>query len=373
MEQTIHTTAYFHTKYMHKLCYLTLLLCLLPVGRLSCSTVYIKPFDAHHFVSRSQFFDMRNPYAGFVCRRSVQMLVDRLESLGHTVQIVQKQPILTEHDIFLCFDKTKMSTAKLANNKKDNRILFLWEPEHVIHENYSKTLHDYFSTIFTWDDELVDGKKYKKLYWPQPCLSIQSPLIPFGDRKLCSMINAHKNFQHQHALYPERRRIVDFFERYAPQDFDLWGASWPSTLRTYRGCIPVKQPNHTMPLKLAIAHQAKIECLQRYKFSICYENLAGKYGYITEKIFDCFAAGCVPIYKGAENIGDYIPTDCFIDGRRFKKPYELYRYIQTIDEKCFNHYIQNIRNFLRSDQARLFSTNHFINTVISAITQQNQQ
>jgi hypothetical protein len=58
--------------------------------------------------------------------------------------------------------------------------------------------------------------------------------------------------------------------------------------------------------------------LEKYKFSICYENARDTPGYITEKIFDCFFAGCVPIYWGANNITDHIPKECFIDKRDFE-------------------------------------------------------
>ena len=41
----------------------------------------------------------------------------------------------------------------------------------------------------------------------------------------------------------------------------------------------------------------KIEWLKYYKFNICFEN--GSYpGYLTEKLFDAFMSGCIPIYWG---------------------------------------------------------------------------
>ena len=42
---------------------------------------------------------------------------------------------------------------------------------------------------------------------------------------------------------------------------------------------------------------SKIEWLKQYKFNICFEN-ASYPGYLTEKIFDAFEAGCIPIYWG---------------------------------------------------------------------------
>ncbi|RDU64628.1 hypothetical protein CQA53_07700 [Helicobacter didelphidarum] len=41
----------------------------------------------------------------------------------------------------------------------------------------------------------------------------------------------------------------------------------------------------------------KIEWLRDYKFNICFENSSNP-GYLTEKLFDAYAAGCVPIYWG---------------------------------------------------------------------------
>lgn len=41
----------------------------------------------------------------------------------------------------------------------------------------------------------------------------------------------------------------------------------------------------------------KTEWLQSYKFNLCFENSSYP-GYLTEKLFDAFAAGCVPIYWG---------------------------------------------------------------------------
>ena len=44
----------------------------------------------------------------------------------------------------------------------------------------------------------------------------------------------------------------------------------------------------------------KIKYLSNFKFNICPEN-SNKYGYVTEKIFQAFQAGTVPIYFGSDN------------------------------------------------------------------------
>lgn len=40
--------------------------------------------------------------------------------------------------------------------------------------------------------------------------------------------------------------------------------------------------------------------LRQYMFNICPENVSVR-GYVTEKLFDAFDAGCIPIYNGADN------------------------------------------------------------------------
>ena len=87
----------------------------------------------------------------------------------------------------------------------------------------------------------------------------------------------------------------------------------------------------------------KLATLKNYKFSICFENVYGFTGYITEKIFDSFLGSCIPIYLGANNINDFVPSDCFIDQRNFKNINDTYQFIKSMDEKVYNNYLGNIR------------------------------
>lgn len=75
--------------------------------------------------------------------------------------------------------------------------------------------------------------------------------------------------------------------------------------------------------------------IQNYKFAICYENIKNQNGYITEKIFDCFFAGCVPIYWGAKNVTKHIPKECFIDMRDFSSFEEVYVLIKNMPEVTY--------------------------------------
>eukprot|EP00878_Enallax_costatus_P029156 GHUV01031589.1.p1 GENE.GHUV01031589.1~~GHUV01031589.1.p1 ORF type:complete len:254 (+),score=17.22 GHUV01031589.1:454-1215(+) len=54
------------------------------------------------------------------------------------------------------------------------------------------------------------------------------------------------------------------------------------------------------------ANTSKIELFRRYKFCVAMENSLS-YEYITEKIWDALAAGCVPIYLGSLAYRDIVP------------------------------------------------------------------
>lgn len=114
--------------------------------------------------------------------------------------------------------------------------------------------------------------------------------------------------------------------------------------------------------------ERKLETLRNYKFSICYENARDIPGYITEKMFDCFLAGTVPIYLGWDGVAGYIPRGCFIDKSQFADYESLYHYISTMEEPEYNGYLSAIDDFLKGPQSTLFDAAAFAETVASVIT-----
>jgi hypothetical protein len=54
-----------------------------------------------------------------------------------------------------------------------------------------------------------------------------------------------------------------------------------------------------------------LELFNQYKFVMCFENSHTE-GYITEKIFNIFLAGSIPLYNGAPDIEKYIDAKSFV-------------------------------------------------------------
>jgi GR25 family glycosyltransferase involved in LPS biosynthesis len=75
----------------------------------------------------------------------------------------------------------------------------------------------------------------------------------------------------------------------------------------------------------------KYEFLRSYKFSLTYENLR-KPGYTTEKFFAAKAAGCIPIYWGAEDVAQDFGTEGYINANKFETPDDLISAVRDLEE-----------------------------------------
>ncbi|KAF9572660.1 putative glycoprotein 3-alpha-L-fucosyltransferase [Mortierella alpina] len=78
----------------------------------------------------------------------------------------------------------------------------------------------------------------------------------------------------------------------------------------------------------------KQETLAGYPFVLAAEN-SNCMGYVSEKIYDAFAVGAIPIYMGAPDIGKYVPEGSFINVDDFKDYDELIKYVKTVDRAPF--------------------------------------
>jgi len=92
-------------------------------------------------------------------------------------------------------------------------------------------------------------------------------------------------------------------------------------------------------------------------------------GYITEKIFDCFAAGVVPIYWGASNIEEFVDKGCFIDRKKFANNNDLYYFIKNMKKEEYENYLENIRLYLISEKAQLFSFSYLVDCFVKGLKQ----
>jgi hypothetical protein len=119
--------------------------------------------------------------------------------------------------------------------------------------------------------------------------------------------------------------------------------------------------------KLSGPDDNKMGPLSQSRFCICYENARDIPGYLTEKIFDCVFAGCIPVYWGEPNIQEWIPPECFVDFRAFGSYHDLYQYLTSMTEQEFIFMQKAGREFILSQDFKIHNSESFSKTVIDKI------
>lgn len=263
---------------------------------------------------------------------------------------------------------------KILPKEKDisKSYLLLFESEVIRPDNWDLNKHKFFKKIFTWNDKIIDNKKYFKMNFSHLFPEYINKEISKKE-KLCTLIAGNKEVSHPLELYSKRVEAIRWFEKNHPNDFDFYGIGWDSyTFSNKYLNFLFKKSMLTQLFKPTFSSykgrvESKKEVLEKYKFAICYENAKNIPGYITEKIFDCFFAGCIPIYWGANNVINHIPKNCFIDKRDFKSYKNLYEFITTMSDERYLEYLENISNYLKSNKSSEFRADNFANTIVKTI------
>ena len=160
----------------------------------------------------------------------------------------------------------------------------------------------------------------------------------------------------------------------APNDFDLYGYDWekivirkPRLLKIFNK-LKIEKRFFNLSLKTYKGEiNDKRNILEKYKFCFSLENAININGYITEKIFDCFVSGTIPIYLGSNSIYDFVPKDCFIDMKKFNSLNEIYQFIKSFDDNKYINMQNNISNYLESSVSKQFTDEGYVQNILPKI------
>jgi len=257
-----------------------------------------------------------------------------------------------------------------------NSYLWRFESEVISPNEWKEENLVEFKKVFTWHDDLVKNnpEKYIKFNFPQAIPTNIKMGIEHKD-KFCTLIAGNKFSRHPLEIYSKRIEAIKWFEKYHPEDFDLYGVDWergiqkvvPKIFQRFTQSKYLRNffVDYCPSYKGTIV--SKRETLEKYKYSICYENAKDITGYITEKIFDCFFAGCIPVYWGANNIMEHIPAECFIDKRDFKSYEDLYDFLLKMKDEQYLEYQKNIEEFVYGEKINPFLFESFVTVNIDTI------
>lgn len=158
-------------------------------------------------------------------------------------------------------------------------------------------------------------------------------------------------------LYNYRMKAIVHFAN--KPYFSLFGTNWE--IHTHLTIQEKKAIVQLNPKKI----EDKYKVLSKYQFALCFENCEYP-GYITEKIFDCFICGCIPVYKGAPDIDRFIPSNLYIDMRKFSSFEELDLFLQNLTQEEITGYRKRISEYLKSKEFHSFTDRAFANEILGA-------
>jgi len=301
----------------------------------------------------------------------------------HTLDVLKKKGIRPDFTLYV-------ESVPVVPIEDCKNYLIRFETELIVPINGDLEYLKQFDGIYTWDQAILNSKsgppKFPLCYPNPPPSGFQLNAIVnpgFNQRDLfCALIggNKHANLPDARELYSERVKVIRWFENHAPSDFSLFGNGWlvpqkrlgsVGKLR-YRleKVLPFLLGKPVFPSYRGPA-KTKFEVLSHARFSICFENARDIPGYITEKIFDCLFAGCVPIYWGEPHIERLIPKNCFIDFRLFLQkpdPYAaLNQFLHQMTESEFLAHQEAAKQFLASPAFMPYSSQAFADAILGPI------
>jgi len=300
------------------------------------------------------------------------------EFLNHKIQLATQDIVsISDADYVIYNDMPK----KLPRHEHQSKsYLLIFESELIRPDNWNLQSHQLFRKIFTWHDPIVDQSKYFKFNFSHHLSQQQKKeFLPFAQKsKFCTLIAGHKSVKHPQELYSKRVEAIRWFEKNQPQFFELYGVGWD--LHTFKGPLICRAFNRIKLFRKIFSEKwpsyqgkvkDKLELLRNCKFSICYENAFGIEGYITEKILDSLAAGCIPVYWGAPNISQFIPEECFIRRENFTSYESLWQYLSAMTEEDYNKRLLAIQKFLTSPKHQVFESSFVAQSVVQQIVSSN--
>jgi alpha(1,3/1,4) fucosyltransferase len=262
------------------------------------------------------------------------------------------------------------------------KILIIEENPTVYPETWSNQAHNQFDYILTMCDDKINNKKYFKYNFP--CISMHENLFPlnekinFKEKKFSCMISWNKVYEKK-SNTSFKIKIIRWFENNYPDQFDLYGPNWDEKVFSYKNPL-TKYLNQSYfkvfrkflgdfypSWKGNIDAKIKKQIINKYKFIFVLENSSEYNGYITDKIFETFLSGSVPVYLGSKNIDKFIPESCFINLKNFKNLNDLYFVLNSINEEEYNFYLKNIKDYLHSDKSKIFKTEQLNKTLFEII------
>ena len=263
----------------------------------------------------------------------------------------------SEADIYIALDHNEKDEKLLTERRilKKYSILYRSEPLCVLPIAYKAETIALYNEIFSFGkSEILNNEMHWPQYFPgegQSRWEIQNRL------PRAVLVNANKLSLSPSELYTLRRESIKKIA-----GIDLFGENWNSTFKDRVKTLAIevmRDPKTSLVTAMGRSRHwfsnwpetpspaDKLQTMQRYNFALVIEN---ELSYMSEKLFDAFFAGCIPIYVGP-NVADYkIPKGLVIQCKPTIT--SLIEGFEIAKRTNYENYIQELEHWLNNESTR---------------------
>jgi hypothetical protein len=290
---------------------------------------------------------MRLYLVGRYSRESIESLFNVGQNAESNFEIVND---INHADIVVSFDTVEKTLLRDLSKRNLFKVLVRLEPMIVIPENYKRKNYEFFNLIV--DIGKIKDPKINALNWPQD-LSVPKLVLTNRSERVV-MVNSNLLSLHKRERYSLRRAAIKKIDQ-----IDLYGHQWNQSAKTkvltlFRELKKFIAKPRFMKIT-GVKHYFcsyqnflgsvgnKRSAMANYKYSLIIENSGD---YVSEKIFDSFLAGCMPIYVGPSLKNYLIPSELYFQAQpNVKSIREQINIVRSID---YQKWVQNVDIWLTS-------------------------
>lgn len=289
----------------------------------------------------------------------MELLVNQLRRQDQDVEVVlecdAEVATYAECSALVSFNRTARSLSSFSDVPRSHRVLTLWEPPSVAPRLYSKRNCSWFGTRVAFSRTWASLTKGEACFWPQVVLESShdfghSPRLPQG---VCVVSN--KRSANSGSLYHLRRQVLTAGA--ATQIVNVYGRGWNSfrfEMRSASRSVAAALASGQLPSLVSAlgapwssipnwggAVESTVNTMRNYEVAIVIEN---EPSYVSEKLFDAFAAGCIPVYVGPP-LADYgIPENLAIQAPH--NPASILKAVEDLLQSDLREWRTRIHNYL---------------------------
>jgi alpha(1,3/1,4) fucosyltransferase len=257
-----------------------------------------------------------------------------------------------EHaELILFFDCLDEHLLDLQSKK----VLIRQEPKMVLPQIYTSKKLSKFDLIMNVGKP--KNKESKNINWPQ---RINPPISSLNERNLSKVVLINSNLLSLNIeeMYSLRREVCFNYDH-----IDLYGYGWNSDLKSMLRIVVIELRKYVMKpqhiklrgMKYYFRKQKnykgsvedKILTMEKYQISLVIENTLN---YVSEKLFDSFSAGCVPVYVGPDLIKYEIPNNLYVQAQPNKE--SIFNAIEKAQKIDYAVWFKELEKWITSDDCK---------------------